>query len=159
MDESPEYTDAPFESPEYTDAPVESLTPYPAPDYTEAPSTVPSSKVPVDEEEEEEEGEPTALTPSSELVKDEKLVEYDGPAKTGKTLKDLAMDLGAPDSLGTLIDEMQEALLGIVGDLVNSTTDRTSLADILGHENRLRGIGALCVLAALVGLVFDSVID
>ena len=129
---------------------METLTPYPEPEYTEPPTPVPSSKVP--------QRPPDALTESKELVeKKEEDVEYDGPAKTGKTLKDLAVDLGAPDSLGTLIDDMQEAIIGIVGDLVNNKGDRTSIADILGHDNRLRGIGALCILVALVGMTFDSI--
>ena len=133
-----------------------SLTPYPQPDPTEAPTPIPSSKIAIDN--------PNGLTRSDELVtpdpsvapKDAKDAEYDGPSKTGKTLKDLAMELGAPESLGTLIDEMQEALIGIIGDLVNNTGERTSIADILGHENRLRGLGALCILVALIGLAVDS---
>jgi hypothetical protein len=136
---------------EDVDDPVESLTPYPEPEYTEAPTPIPSSKVPLD---------PNGLTQSAELVKESDAPaedEYDGPEKTGKTLKDLALDLGAPESLGALIDDMQEAIIGIVGDLVNNKGERTSIADILGHENRLRGIGALCVLAALIGLTFDSI--
>lgn len=127
---------------------VASLTPYPLPDPTQAPMPVPSSKA-------------TALTPSNELVKETTPpddVEYDGPDKTGKTLKDLAMDLGAPDSVGTLLDDMQDAVIGIVGDLVNPKPERTSLAEILGHENRLRGLGALCVLVAIVGIVLDSAV-
>ena len=134
---------------EDVDDPVESLTPYPEPEYTEAPTPIPSSKV------------PTGLTQSAELVKESDAPaeeEYDGPEKTGKTLKDLALDLGAPESLSALIDDMQEAIIGIVGDLVNNKGDRTSIADILGHENRLRGIGALFVLAALIGLTFDSTV-
>lgn len=128
-----------------------SLTPYPLPDPTQAPMPVPSSKV-------------NGLTPSSELVKESDPpakgddVEYDGPDKTGKTLKDLAMDLGAPDSVGTLLDDMQDAVIGIVGDLVNPNPERTSLAEILGHGNRLRGLGALCVFVAVIGIVLDSAV-
>ena len=138
---------------DFPEDPVDSLTPYPSPEYTDPPTTVPSSKVPVETED-------TTVPPetSAPAKKEEGEVEYDGPAKTGRTLKDLAMDLGAPDSIGTLLDEMQEALIGIVGDLVNNKGDRTSLADILGHQNRLRGLGALCVLCALVGMIFDSVV-
>jgi hypothetical protein len=130
-----------------------SLTPYPEPEYTEAPTPIPSSKIPVESSTEPATTEPATTEPA----KSDGDVEYDGPAKTGKTLKDLALDLGAPESLSSLIDEMQDALIGIIGDLVNNTGERTSVADILGHENRLRGLGALCVLAALVGLLFDSV--
>lgn len=131
-----------------------SLTPYPMPDPTEAPMPVPSSKV-------------SALTPSSELVTASssssgaphtEATEYDGPDRTDKTLKDLAKDLGAPDSIGTLLDDMQDAIIGIVGDFVSPTPERTGLAQILGHGNRLRGIGALCVLVALVGLALDSTV-
>lgn len=131
----------------------------PEPDYTEAPTPVPSSKIPVDTEPADTNPADTepATTEPAETKPAEEDVEYDGPEKTGKTLKDLALDLGAPDSLGSVLDEMQEAIIGIVGDLVNNKGDRTSIADILGHENRLRGLGALCVLGALVGLVFDAV--
>lgn len=137
------------EDPLETMAPLlESLTPYPEPDPTEAPTPVPSSKIPLPI---------NGLTPSSELVEEESDdIEYDGPVKTGKTLKDLARDLGAPDSWATLIDEMQEAVIGIIGDLVNSTGERTSLADILGHENRLRGLGSLFILVAIIGLLIES---
>jgi hypothetical protein len=152
-DDDSEDTDDETDPPE-TDPPeslVASLTPYPLPDPTQAPMPVPSSKA-------------TGLTLSSELVgggaaqNGAKDTEYDGPDKTGKTLKDLAMDLGAPDSVGTLLDDMQDAVLGIVGDLVNPNPERTSLAEILGHENRLRGIGALCVLVAIIGIVLDSAV-
>lgn len=141
---------------DFPEDPVDSLTPYPSPEYTEPPTPVPSSKVPVETRAGKETPRPDAS--SAPAKKEEEEVEYDGPAKTGRTLKDLAMDLGAPDSIGTLLDEMQEALIGIIGDLVNNKGDRTSIADILGHENRLRGIGALCVLCALVGMMFDSVV-
>lgn len=145
-----------------TDPPdLASLTPYPQPDPTEAPTPIPSSKLPIVDD-------PNGLTRSEELVTPEPASssetptpsdpEYDGPPKTGKSLKDLAMDLGAPESIGMLIDEMQEALIGIIGDLINNTGERTSIADILGHENRLRGLGALCILIALVGLAIDSTV-
>lgn len=134
---------------------IASLTPWPLPDPTEAPTPVPSSKVPNDEDKEEE-VEKNKDTGDTEEEAEEP--EYDGPAKTGKTLKDLALDLGAPESLGSLLDDMQEAIVGIAGDLVNNDGSRTGIADILGHQNRLRGIGALLVLVALVGIALDMTV-
>jgi hypothetical protein len=55
-----------------------------------------------------------------------------------------------------LLDDMQEAVLGITGDLTGKS-DRKSLGDILAHENRLRGLGALLVVGALAGLVIEFV--
>lgn len=82
--------------------------------------------------------------------------EYDGPTPTGKGLNHLAESLGLPPSLGVLFEDMQEAIIGITRDLTGSSTERESLTEILTHENRLRGIGALLVLVAVVGLVIDS---
>lgn len=151
--EPDEWGEDPTEDPA-EDPKLATLTPYPIPDPTMAPTPLPSSKIPLDSI--------NALTRSDELVgtptPSPEAAEYDGPAKTGKTLKDLAMELGAPSSLGTLIDEMQDAIVGIIGDLVNNNGERTSVADIFGHGNRLRGLGALFVLVALVGLAIDSTV-
>lgn len=82
--------------------------------------------------------------------------EYDGPPPTGKGVKDIVIALGLPPSLGTLVDDMQDAIVGITADLTGSDTTRSSLADIFTHNNRLRGIGSLLVIIAVVGLFLDS---
>jgi len=161
---------------------VASLTPWPLPDPTEAPTPVPSAKLhstmgtkkklkPKKKPPKKKKPRPSKTPsptpgptdePTDESDTDETTTdsedEYDGPAKTGKTLKDLALDLGAPESLGAVLDDMQEAIIGIVNDLVNNDGTRTSFGDIIGHENRLRGIGALMVLAALIGLALDTTV-
>lgn len=83
-------------------------------------------------------------------------VEYDGPTPTGKGVSDLADTVGLPPSLGALFGDMQEAILGIAGDLMGSSTERESLADILTYNNRLRGLGSMCVIIAVVGLMLDA---
>lgn len=123
-----EYTDAPTPIPSQTVAPTVTATPTPTETAAPTPTPTPAPK------------------------------EYDGPTPTGKTLKDLAVDLGAPPSLSGLMDDMQEAVLGIIGDVVNpEKSGRRSLADILGYGNRLRGLGALLVLVAVIGIALDTI--
>ena len=81
-----------------------------------------------------------------------------GPKKTGKTLVDLGKKLGLPTSLGLLIDDMQEAVLGITGDVLGRSKERQSLADILTYKNRLRGLGALCIFVAVVAILLDAIV-
>jgi hypothetical protein len=97
---------------------------------------------------------PTAMTSTAALV--DSTVKYDGPPKTGKTLGDLSIDLGLTGSFAELVDDMQEAVLGITADLTGKS-DRKSVGDILSHGNRLRGLGALLVLGAVAGLLVDFV--
>lgn len=85
-----------------------------------------------------------------------KTVEYDGPTPTGKGLLDLAMAFGAPPSMSALLEDVQDAVLGVVNDLTGGTKERQSVQDIVLHNNRLRGIGAILVLVALVGIIVDS---
>ena len=54
----------------------------------------------------------------------------------------------------TAIKDAYEALVGITADLAGNTS-RKSLGDILGHGNRLRGLGVLLIAMALVGAVVD----
>ena len=95
------------------------------------------------------------------LQQDEADQDWDGPPKTDKTLKDLAMTFGAPDSLSTFFEEMQDAFVGTLGDLLgnNGDTQPKSLGDTLTSNNRLRGFGGILVLIALIGLVVSSFED
>jgi len=83
-------------------------------------------------------------------------LQYDGPPLTGKGVSDLVESLGMPSSIGQLFSEMQEAVLGITSDLMGNSSERESLADILTHNNRMRGIGAMLVSIAVIGLLLDA---
>ena len=138
----------------------------PAPDPTLSPSPVPSLSVTPTAAAETDPtnapwtdlftvpATPTAMTSTAALV--DSTVKYDGPPKTGKTLRDLSIDLGLTGSFAELVDDMQEAVLGITADLTGKS-DRKSVGDILAHGNRLRGLGALLVLGAVAGLLVDFV--
>jgi hypothetical protein len=55
------------------------------------------------------------------------------------------------------VKDAYDALAGITADLVAPSTDspRKALGDILGHGNRLRGIGLICIAVALIGSLAD----
>ncbi len=53
-----------------------------------------------------------------------------------------------------LLRDAQEALIGVTSDLLGQS-ERKSLRDILGHGNRLRGLGIVLVLLAVAGSVID----
>lgn len=89
-------------------------------------------------------------------INEDPTIGYDGPTPTGKGISDLAESLGLPPTFTDLFADMQEAVLGIAGDLMGSSTERQSLAEILTHNNRLRGIGAMLVLIASLGLLLDA---
>lgn len=52
------------------------------------------------------------------------------------------------------VRDAYEALVGITADLAGNTP-RKSIGDILGHGDRLRGVGVLLIALALVGAVVD----
>ena len=52
------------------------------------------------------------------------------------------------------VRDAYDALVGITADLAGNTP-RKSLGDILGHGDRLRGLGVLLIALALVGAVVD----
>lgn len=81
-----------------------------------------------------------------------------GPKKSRKTLVDLGAEMGLPRSVSTVIDDMQEAVLGIVSDLTGKTKERVSLAEVLTYKNRLRGIGMLLILVASVALLLEALV-
>lgn len=81
-----------------------------------------------------------------------------GPRKTGKTLLDLGVAIGLPRNLALLIDDMQEAVLGIIGDITSPKSERRSVSAILTHENRLRGLGVLLILVSMVGLFLEALV-
>ena len=54
----------------------------------------------------------------------------------------------------TLFTDAQEALLGIPSDLLGQS-ERKSVGAIIGHGNRLRGIGVLLLLLGIAGAIID----
>lgn len=57
----------------------------------------------------------------------------------------------SPDGWDLALRDTQEAVTGILGDMHGTTPGRTSVRDILMHENRLRGLGIALLVAALAG--------
>jgi hypothetical protein len=55
---------------------------------------------------------------------------------------------------GALFTDAQEALLGIPSDLLGQS-ERKSVGAIIGHGNRLRGIGVLLLLLGIAGAIID----
>lgn len=55
---------------------------------------------------------------------------------------------------GDLLQDAQEALLGITSDLLGQS-ERKSLRDIFGHGNRLRGLGVAIVVLVILGTLID----
>lgn len=54
------------------------------------------------------------------------------------------------------VQDAHEALTGITADLLG-TTSRKSVKDMVTHNDRLRGLGILLIVLALVGLVVDYI--
>jgi hypothetical protein len=78
---------------------------------------------------------------------------YDGPKRTGQSLKTVAEQYGLPMSVRETIDDAQDAVLGISRDLTQQSTEKKSFYEILTQDNRLRGIGALLVITAIVAFI------
>ncbi len=57
-------------------------------------------------------------------------------------------------TLKDLLVDAQEALIGVTSDLLGQS-DRKSVRDILGHGNRLRGIGVVLIILAVAGSLID----
>jgi len=105
--------------------------------------------------------------------------EFDGPPKTGSQLGDLVRSLGLPTSFATVVDDVQDALVGTVQDLTNTapppppskTTsidatpnlteappEKKSFTEIVFRGNRLRGWGVLFIVCALVGIMVAALL-
>ena len=54
------------------------------------------------------------------------------------------------------VTDAREALVGIPADL-SGNTQRTSLVDILTYNDRLRGLGVLCIALAVSGMAVDYI--
>jgi hypothetical protein len=78
---------------------------------------------------------------------------FDGPKQTGRTLGSIAQEYGLPTSVRQTVDDAEDAVLGVTRDLTQSTDTRESFYDIITKDNRLRGIGALLIIAAVVAFI------
>jgi hypothetical protein len=90
---------------------------------------------------------------------DERRIYYDGPAKNAKGVSDIVTEVGGLSlSPGQLLKDAEDALLGIIHDLTRMYEDNLSLHDILVKNNRLRGLGSLLVVVAVVGLLLKLLV-
>jgi len=83
-------------------------------------------------------------------------VVYNGPKPTNDTLGQVAESYGMPSSFKSLIDDAQDAFVGIIGDLTKSKTEPMSYQDIFGKENRLRGLGSLLIIIGVLGVLLGG---
>lgn len=91
---------------------------------------------------------------TTEIQKDR--VVYNGPKPTNDTLGQVAESYGIPSSFKSLIDDAQDAFVGIIGDLTKSKTEPMSYQDIFGKENRLRGLGSLLIIIGVLGVLLGG---
>jgi hypothetical protein len=78
---------------------------------------------------------------------------FDGPKQTGRTLGSIAQEYGLPTSVRQTVDDAEDAVLGVTRDLTQSKDTKESFYDIITKDNRLRGIGALLIIAAVVAFI------
>lgn len=90
----------------------------------------------------------TETTPSPETTEEPQY--FDGPRQSGRTLGTVAQEYGLPTSVKQTIDDAQDAVLGITKDLTQSQNEKVSLYEVFTKDNRLRGIGALLIIIAVV---------
>jgi hypothetical protein len=95
-------------------------------------------------------GPSTALQQSATVDSDPKY--FDGPKQTGRTIGSIAQEYGLPTSVRQSVDDAEDAVLGVTRDLTQKDT-KESLYDIITKDNRLRGIGILLILAAVVAFI------
>jgi len=68
-----------------------------------------------------------------------------------RQIRDVSLWYATP---GALVADAQEALLGIPSDLLGQS-ERKSLGAIVGHGNRLRGLGVILLVLAVAGAIID----
>jgi hypothetical protein len=83
---------------------------------------------------------------------------YDGPPRKDTSFGDALSAYGMPQSFGELFTDAEEAFIGIVSDLnkAGGSGQEMSLADIFTKNDRMRGLGALFIVIALVGIVLQT---
>lgn len=100
-----------------------------------------------------------STTPAPTQGTDPPKVVMNGPAPTGETLGDVAESYGLPTSFKSVIDDAGDAFTGIMADLAKSKDVPMSYQDIFLKENRLRGLGSLCIVIGLVGVLLGGLTD
>ena len=80
---------------------------------------------------------------------------YDGPPRSDASVTKMLDDLGFPTSVRGLVGDAESALMGITSDLT-STTSQKSVSDIFLSDGRMRGLGSLLIISAVVGITFKS---
>ena len=79
-----------------------------------------------------------------------------GPAPTGDSLGDVAESYGLPTSFKSILDDAQDAFVGILGDLTRARDEKLSYQDIFGKEERLRGLGSLFIVIGIIGVILGG---
>lgn len=83
-------------------------------------------------------------------------VMMNGPKPTNETLGQVAESYGLPTSFKTIIDDAQDAFVGILGDLTRAKDEPLSYQEIFGKENRLRGLGSLFIIIGIIGVILGG---
>jgi len=91
----------------------------------------------------------TAVLSSDRIV-------YNGPKPTNDTLGQVAESYGVPSSFKTILDDAQDAFVGIIADLTKSKDEPMSYQEIFGKENRLRGLGSLFIIIGILGIILGG---
>jgi hypothetical protein len=83
---------------------------------------------------------------------------YDGPSRTDSSFGNVLNSYGMPQSFRELFTDAEEAFIGIVSDLnkAGGSGQEMSLADIFTKNDRMRGLGALFIVIALVGIILQT---
>ena len=83
---------------------------------------------------------------------------FDGPEDKGASFGAILTSYGLPTTFGELLSDAEEAFVGILYDLNHIHESRSSVYDILSKNNRLRGLGALFIVIAMVGMLLNNLL-
>jgi len=83
---------------------------------------------------------------------------FNGPKDEGNTLGDVLTSYGLPTSFGEILSDAEEAFSGIIYDLNHIHENRSSVYEILVKNNRLRGLGAIFIVIAIVGILLNNLL-
>lgn len=82
---------------------------------------------------------------------------YDGPERNdASSVTRIMDDVGLPTSFKRVLGDAEAALVGITSDLTSSTSSEKSVSDIFLSDGRMRGLGSLLIIAAIIGIVFRA---
>lgn len=83
---------------------------------------------------------------------------FDGPKDKGNTFGDVLTSYGLPTSFGEVLSDAEEAFSGIIYDLNHIHENQTSVYEIFAKNNRLRGLGAIFIVIAVVSILFNNLL-